>query len=325
VKKTAAFKLIIATPVFMLLANYLAIFAQDYAHSITAWFLGYKEHPFNIYFGGRSILNFLVLFNANDNVDYDLIMSAGRMRDLAYIGLAGIGLANGALYFISLRLMKIKLVQHFQLFFYFMLWLNFMNIAQLFSYIPVRVFSESGDAAHIAQGFNISPWWICIILGYAVTYMIWHFFTRTLQRTYDILAINSTFFKAILMMLCAIPLFGYYGVAGFIDNGEIAHFLSAASLFILPGVIAACWPLKQTTSRPKALNQIDKITESITETISETFAAPESTIADGLAMPHLSIDEAHFIENLNAVLGKRDADIRESQKKIKNKLSKNRK
>jgi len=119
VKKTAAFKLIIATPVFMLLANYLAIFAQDYAHSITAWFLGYKEHPFNIYFGGRSILNFLVLFNANDNVDYDLIMSAGRMRDLAYIGLAGIGLANGALYFISLRLMKIKLVQHFQLFFYF--------------------------------------------------------------------------------------------------------------------------------------------------------------------------------------------------------------
>lgn len=304
-KKTAAIKLIIATPIFMILANYLAVLSQEYAHSIAAYLLGYKEHPFTIYFGGKSLMNLLLLFNINANVDYDLITSAGRLRDLAVIGFAGIGLANGGMYLLTLRLLKRKFIQRLHLVFYFLFWLNFMSFAQIFSYIPIRTFSESGDVANIIQGLNISPWWICIFFGYAVTYMTWHFFTRTLIRTEDVLHIKSNLFKAVLMMLCAIPLFGYFGIAGFIDNGEIAHFLSAASLFLLPGVIAACWPVSQPHQA-----QVEKISEKITEE---------------LAIPHVSIDEAHFIENLNAALDQRDARIRESQKLIKSKLSKTRK
>lgn len=330
-KKIAAIKLIIATPVFMILANYLAVFAQEYAHSITAWMLGYKEHPFAIYFGGKSLMNLLLLFNINANVDYDLIMSAGRIRDLAVIGCAGLLVTNGVIYLVSLRLMKRSIIQRFHLVYYFLFWMNFMSFAQIFSYIPVRTFSDNGDVANIVQGLNISPWWICIFCGYAVTYMIWHFFTRTLTHTYDVLQIKSNIVKAILMMLCAFPLFGYFGITGFIDNGEVAHFLSAASLFLLPGVIAACWPVSQpqTSAHTTTADQIEKITETITvtiaEKITETFQPQEPTITEELALPHVSIDEAHFIENLNAVLGQRDAKIRESQKIIKNKLSKTRK
>lgn len=327
-KKTAAFKLIIATPVFMLLANYLAIFAHEYAHSITAWLLGYKEHPLAIQFGGKSILNLLLLFNINANVDYDLILSSGHLRDLAWIAFTGLIITNGGLYYLSLRMMRLRIVQHFHLMFYFLFWFNFMNLAQIFSNIPVRVFSEDGDVANIVQGLNISPWWICLLFGYAVTYIIWHFFTRTLPRTYDILQIKSNFFKAILMMLCAIPLFGYFGIAGFIDNGEIAHFLSAASLFLLPGVIAACWPMSQAaiaTAAQPIQKQIEEIKDAIAESISESLSPHQPPITEELALPHLTIDEAHFIENLNAVLGERDAKIRESQKILKSKLSKKKK
>lgn len=316
----------------MLLANYLAIFAHEYAHSITAWLLGYKDHPLAIQYGGKSVLNLLLLFNINENVDYDLIMSAGHMRDLAWIAMAGLILANGGLYYLSLRLMRFRFVQRFHLLFYFLFWFNFMNFAQIFAYVPVRVFSADGDIANIVQGLNISPWWALLVLGYAISYIIWHFFTRTLIRAYDVLNITSSFFKAILMMLCAIPLFGYFGIAGFIDNGEIAHFLSAASLFILPGIIAACWPMpKQITNQlelplQKKMKTFKKdIKDVITETISDTLQPQQPPITEELALPHLSIDEAHFIENLNAVLGERDAKIRESQKILKSKLTKTRK
>ena len=328
-KKTAAIKLIIATPIFMLLANYMAVFAQEYAHSITAWLLGYKDHPLAIQYGGTSLLNLLLLFNINENVDYDLIISAGRIRDLAWVAMAGLFAANGGLYYLSLRLMRFRSVQHFHLLFYFLFWFNFMNFAQIFAYVPVRVFSADGDIANIVQGLNVSPWWILLIAGYTITYIIWHFFTRTLTRAYDVLSIRSSFFKAILMMLCAIPLFGYFGIAGFIDNGEIAHFLSAASLFILPGVIAACWPMpKEIASQldlpiQKKIKVMKKnIAEAITHTITDTITPEHPPITEELALPHLSIDEAHFIENLNAVLGERDAKIRESQKLLKNKLTK---
>lgn len=327
-KKTAAIKLIIATPVFMILANYMAVFAQEYAHSITAWMLGYKEHPFAIYFGGKSLMNLLLLFNINANVDYDLIASAGRIRDLAIIGFAGLGVANAGTYLVTLRLMKRRFIQRFHTIYYFLFWLNFMSFAQIYSYIPVRTFSDSGDIANIVQGLNISPWWICIFCGYAVTYIIWHFFTRTLSRTYDVLQIKSNIVKALLMMLCAIPLFAYFGITGFIDNGEIAHFLSAASLFLLPGVIAASWPVTQQQHQIAVQESVviedKKISETITEVAEKITATfhQEPTITEELAIPHVSIDEAHFIENLNAVLGKRDAKIRESQKIIKNKLAK---
>lgn len=331
-KKTTAFKLIIATPVFMLLANYLAVFAQEYAHSITAWLLGYKEHPLAIQYGGKSLMNLLLLFNVNANVDYDLIISAGHTRDLAIIAFAGLGIANGGLYLLSLNLMRVRLIQRLHLLFYFLFWFDFMNLAQIFSYIPVRTFSEDGDIANIVQGLNISPWVICIIFGYAVTYFIWTFFTRTLHRTYDVLDIQSYTFRAILMMLCAIPLFGYFGVMGFIDNGEIAHFLSAASLFLLPGVIAACWPITQAQSAQltqplqQKIEEIkEAIAETVTDTIHETFISSQPPITEELAIPHVTIDEAHFMENINAVLGERDAKIRESEKILKNKLSKKRK
>lgn len=304
-KKTTAARLIIATTIFMLVANYLVFAAHQYAHAATAKLLTYKAY----------FIQFLQLFKKHGYADFTSISSIAQLHDRAIIAIAAFGLTYTGIYLLTLLLMKRRIAQRVPMIFYFIFWLNFMSLARVFSYIPVRIFSEGGDIADIIQGFNISPWWIFVFGGYAITYMIWHFFNNTLVRTYDVLQLKSNRAKAALMLLCAIPLFVFYGTTGFYGNNEISHFLSAASLLLLPGVIAACWPLSHRQT----------LTNVITETINATIQRQEPTLTEELALPHSSIDEAHFIENLNAALDQRDAKIRESQKSIKSKLSKKRK
>jgi len=106
--KSSKIKLIVITPIFMLLAHYLAVFPHEYAHSFMAWLLGYKQNPLAIDYGGTSWLNLFLLFHIDENVNYNLIISQGHLYDMALIGLAGPGIANGLLYLVSLFLLTRK-------------------------------------------------------------------------------------------------------------------------------------------------------------------------------------------------------------------------
>lgn len=309
-KKADAIKLIIVTPLFMLLANDTAILVQEYAHSIAAWLLGYKDNMLSLNYGGTSLLNLALLYNVNENVDYDLITSAGKMHDLALISIAGLGIASFGLYLLSLYLLRLPFIQRTKTLFYFIFWLNFMNLAQIYAYIPVRAFAEHGDTANLAQGLNVSPWLICMTLGYLVAFVIWNFFTRTLPFAYDVLNIHSRHFQAALLLVCTIPLFGYFGITGFFNNGEISHFISAASLFLMPCVILLCWPEKVVV--------IEQTPALAAEVVPNTMLQIEEEILTTTA-----IDEDHFLDNLNAALHERDVKIRESKKAILHKLSGN--
>ncbi len=309
-KKTDAIKLIIVTPLFMLLANDTAILAQEYAHSIAAWLLGYKDNVFSLNYGGTSLLNLALLYNLNENVDYDLITSAGKMHDLAMISIAGLGFASFGLYLFTLYLMRLPLVQRSKSLFYFIFWLNFMNLAQIYAYIPVRAFAEHGDTANLAQGLNVSPWLLCISLGYMVAFVIWNFFTRTLPFAYDVLNIHSRNYQAALLLICTMPLFGYFGITGFLDHSDISHFISAASLFLMPCVMLLCWPEK--------INVIDQNLAFATASEPVVAAAEEQ---EEEIITTTAIDQDHFLDNLNAALHERDVKIRESKKAILHKLS----
>lgn len=247
--KSTTFKLILVTPIFMLLAHYLAVFPHEYAHSFMAWFLGYKQDPLAIDYGGTSWLNLFLLFHIDEHVNYDLIISQGHLYHMALVAFAGPGIANGLLYLISLYLLARRKVQQNPLLFYFIFWFNFMNLANFYDYVPIRTFSTHGDIAHITAGLGISPWSVYIIAGYLVAFVIWHFFTRTLIRGFIHLKLQTTLSRASLMIVCALPLFGYFGMAGFIDYGEISHFLSATSFILIPGVIVASWPTRDWVRR----------------------------------------------------------------------------
>lgn len=245
--KPNAFILVLITPLFLFIANHFVIYFHDYGHSFAAWLLGYKNNPFLINFGGRSLENILFLTNTDENVNYHL-MSNNKI-DMAWIALSGPGFANGFLFVLSLFLLSRSGIKQKPYLFYFIFWVNLMTLGNFYDYIPIRTFSTEDDLARIITGFNISPWYVYIIGGYLVAFAIWYFFTRTMIRTYVNLRIISQFVQAFIMILCVLTLFGYFAAAGYSAKDHITYFLSVMSMIMIPGIIIACWPTRAWMSR----------------------------------------------------------------------------
>ncbi len=237
-------KLILFTPIFILVSHYLAVFPHEYAHSFTAWLLGFKSNPLAIDYGGSSWKNLLLLLNIDENVNYSFIFDQGKGYAAALIAFAGPGIGNGVFYVLSLLWLKNDKVKNKIYLYYFIFWFNFMNLANFYDYVPIRTFSTKGDIGHLTQGLNISPWYIYVIFGYLVILLLWHFYTRTLICAFSVLKLSATTSRAALVILCTSIMFGYFGLPGLFNYGEISYFLSATSVFAIPGIITACWPTR---------------------------------------------------------------------------------
>lgn len=98
--------LLAVTPIVLLLTHALAVLPHEFAHSIVAWLFGLKSNPLHIDWGGRSLLNILLLIHIDENVDYTAALHAGKDWQVALVAFAGPGLANGGLYLLSRRLIR---------------------------------------------------------------------------------------------------------------------------------------------------------------------------------------------------------------------------
>ena len=122
-----------------------------------------------------------------------------------------------------------------------------MNLGNFYDYVPMRVFASYGDVHNFIIGLGISPWWVYILGTYGVVFLIWKFFTRTLISAYAYLALESQAFKASLLILCTLILFGFFsGFLGIIlfgkSYGPVTDFLATSSVIFMPGVILFFWP-----------------------------------------------------------------------------------
>jgi hypothetical protein len=256
-KKATRLKLILLTPVFIIFSHYFAVFPHEYAHSFMAWILGYKSNPLQLNYGGTSWNNLLLLSNINENVNYRQILNDGHFFYVALIAFSGAWIANLLLFILSLYLLKQKTVKQKPYIFYFTFWFNLMNLGNFYDYVPMRTFANYGDIYGIVVGLNISPWWIYIMVGYLVAFLIWHFFTSTLISAYKNFEISSTPLRAGLMITSVLILFGFFsGIIGISlspdpknFNIDVSHFLSLTSFLMIPGVVLACWPTRAWVSR----------------------------------------------------------------------------
>lgn len=247
ISKTSWFKLVLLTPIFILLSHYFTVFLHEYAHAFTAWILGYKHSPFDLNYGGTSLSNLLLLANIDQNVNNNLIYAAGHPDHVALIAFAGPGIII-ALFFLSLWLILSKGIKRYPYLLYFLLFFNLWCAGGTYAYVPVRTFTTHGvmvDVLDIEQALNISPWWIYFFVGYLVMFMIWQFFSKTLISIYVNVDISSTIGRASLMIICVLILFGYCGLAGFINHGDISHFISVTSIFAIPAIVIALWPTRR--------------------------------------------------------------------------------
>ncbi len=233
---------LLLTPIYFWLSHYLAVFPHEYCHSLVASLSGFKEHFWQIDYGGTSFWNIIFLVNIDEHVNYAAMMVTHKDWLVALSAFAGPGIGNGLTYLISLWGLSAQAVRSRAWLFYFFFWWNINSIGNFIDYVPARTFASHGDMAHLAMGLHVSPWWIMIILGYAVILVCWYFYTNTLIKAYNILNLRSVIIKIILLVLVTFILFGFYGGAGLHDYGDISHFISLLLRWMIIPIVIACWP-----------------------------------------------------------------------------------
>ncbi len=230
--------LLAATPLLILLSHYAAVLPHEFSHSIMAWLLGLKSDPLAIDWGGTSLLNILLLIHVDENVDYSTALDAGKHWQVALVAFAGPGLANVGLY-LAARFVMAKRVLMSRFAIYCLLWLLFMNLANMFDYVPMRTFSPWDDVAHFRLATGVSPWVIYVVAGYAVLAAIIDFYRCALPASLDASGIQRPVPRACLLVLMTILLFGYFAIPAFRVPDEISHVMGGTSLMSIPVVIWA--------------------------------------------------------------------------------------
>lgn len=236
---------ILMTPIFFLLGTWVSVFPHEYAHATVAWWYGFKDVPWDIYYGHFTWKNVLFVSGIDENVNYYLIYLLGYQRLIGWISFAGPGIATVGIYFISLLLLQWEKVKKHPYWFYLICWINVINIAELVSYVFLRAFSAHGDMGHIVFSWQISPWWIFFGGGLPLTVAIWYFFANTLPELYSRLQLNKSSLRAFLLVVFAYLLFGHSGIRMFLDSyGTIATVLGVVSCITMVAIIIICWPSK---------------------------------------------------------------------------------
>lgn len=235
--------LLVLTPIFFWSSHYLAVFPHEYSHALIASLFGYKQHFWQIDYGGKNFWNIVFLIHINENVNYAAIYADHKNWLVALIAFAGIGFGNLGTYLVSLWLLAKKSIISKPWLCYFCFWWHVNSIGNFIDYIPSRTFTTHGDIANITQALNISPWWIMITMGYPIFWVLRHFYTQTLVKTYAKLNISNKLWhqRYILIWVTGI-LFCLYGAVGINGYGLISQFVSLLSVWLSLPILVLNWP-----------------------------------------------------------------------------------
>jgi hypothetical protein len=96
--------------------------------------------------------------------------------------------------------------------------------------------------ATVAQGLNISPWVIALLLGVPFAVAIWHFFARILPDAGAFLFADEPLLQGVLVLLTTYLVFVFFGGSGIRTYGSPSRWLSIISIYVLfPVVTIICW------------------------------------------------------------------------------------
>lgn len=227
------------TPIYILIAQ-LTAYLHEYAHSFTAWALGFKTNPLDIIYGGWSWQNIIFLANIDENVNYALIDQSGHRHLISLIAFAGPGIATLSIYLLTLYLLRKKFNSYL---YYLIFWINLINLRELWAYVPLRALSATADIANINYSLNISHWWIFILISPFVAWAVLNFFLNTLRNAYGKMGLFSTSSKATLLILTVIYFFTLTGLQILTANyNSITNTLTLVSFIAIPFILFFCWP-----------------------------------------------------------------------------------
>ena len=245
--------LLVATPAFILLAHYLAVLPHEFGHSFMAWITGIKSDPLNIEWGHGSVGDILLLRGIDENVDYKTALANGHNVAIAATVVAGPGM-NALMYLLIRFAVPLWRTSSRVVVAYLAFWFVFMNIANLYDYVPIRVWAANGDVWQWIRAMHTSPWWIYAIVGTLVLCVIVDFYRTVLPQSLDASGIDVPVGRAIVLATATALLFAYFASPGLAQSDSVSLFIGRTSLLLVPVVILINWrrvvtPPDQTSSR----------------------------------------------------------------------------
>jgi hypothetical protein len=227
------------------LAHALGYLVHEYAHTFTAWALGYKTNPLALDYGHLNLLNLLFLREIDENVDYGSLFAAGKGHFASLIAAAGVLLGSGTFYVAARVLYSSAKRRRRPTLGLFAFLFCLMNVGNFFDYVPIRTFTPHGDMANIERGLRLSPWWIFAVLGPPFVVAIGHFFIKLLPDARGFLFASKRFPQVALVAVSSFTVFAFFGSSGMQGYGQTSHRLSVMSACVLfPVVLMLSWPRK---------------------------------------------------------------------------------
>lgn len=148
------FSLVMVATYFAIQA--LTILVHEYAHSTTAWLLGYTPSPLTVIWG-----NLVTVRGWDEGVPYDQLFPSGGNPAEALIG--GIPLLMHTVFVVMcLYLLQRRTTKERKPLFYALYWFVVINLAELIAYIVMRPFAGGGDTGRFNQGLRLSPWFLLV-------------------------------------------------------------------------------------------------------------------------------------------------------------------
>lgn len=234
--------MIAASPLIMILTHYLVVIPHEYSHSFMAWFTGIKPGPWNIDWGGTSAWNLFLLAKIDENVDYTQAITNGRHWQVALTAFAGPGIGNLVPYLITRLLIKRRFIAVRPWLSFVLFWYLLFGVANLWDYVPTRVFADDGDVTHFLLGWPISRWWVYAVGGYLVLWVIVDFYRSVTPFSLKVFGFEPvTVARAFVLISATLWLFGYFAVPALLENDPVSLFMGRTSLLMIPGVLLATW------------------------------------------------------------------------------------
>ena len=230
----------IRVAVVLLLAHAVAYLTHEYAHSVTAWMLGYMGNPLALNYGGVTPLNLLLLNDVDDNVPYDAVFAAGHGMAAACIALAGPFIGNGLLY-VCLYAARRHGMRHGMATLTFGLLL--MCAGNVWSYVPIRALATHADIALAARGLRIGTLALFPLVMIPSMLIVGHFFLRACPLFIGAITPGSPARATMLIGMTAAWFFLFFGTGGLSGSyGTAAQWFSIVSAAMLfPAALVGLW------------------------------------------------------------------------------------
>jgi hypothetical protein len=240
---TRAWWLVGFTPVIMWLTHYLAVLPHEFAHSIVAWIVGIKPVPGDITWGGTSLWNIMLLAHVDEHVDYQAAIAAGKDWQAAAAALAGPVIGNGLPYLIVRNLIfRGRFLTSHPVLLYVVFWYLFFGVANLYDYVPTRVFADDGDITHFVEGSHANRWWIYAIGTSLVLWAIVDLYRTVLPRVLGYCGFGDLpIARALVLLGVTATCFGYFAIPALEETDPVTLFIGRTSLLLIPVVLVVTW------------------------------------------------------------------------------------